>query len=45
MFDAQGNLIACAETKNELWSIVPDKTATVRVTNLNGNYLNEPNDV
>ena len=45
MFDARGNLIACAEAKNELWSIAPDKTVTVLVTNFAGKILNGPNDV
>ena len=44
-FDALGNLIACAEAKNELWSIAPDKTVTVLVTNFFGKILNGPNDV
>ncbi len=45
MFDAQGNLIACADEHNELWSIAPDKKVTVLVTNFSGKYLNGPNDV
>ncbi|HEY5344848.1 MAG TPA: SMP-30/gluconolactonase/LRE family protein [Verrucomicrobiae bacterium] len=45
MFDAQGNLIACTDEHNQLWSIAPDKTVTVLVTNFNGKYLNGPNDV
>ena len=45
MFDAQGNLIACADEHNQLWSIAPDKAVTVLVTNFAGNYLNGPNDV
>jgi gluconolactonase len=44
-FDARGNLIACADEHNQLWSIAPDKTVTVLVTNLDGKYLNGPNDV
>src|SRR5258706_1301867 len=44
-FDAHGNLIACADEHNQLWSIAPDKTVTVLVTNLDGKYLNGPNDV
>ena len=44
-FDANGNLIACADEHNELWSIAPDKTVTVLVTNYQGKYLNGPNDV
>ena len=45
MFDANGRLIACADGHNELWSIAPDKTVTVLVTNFEGKYLNGPNDV
>jgi len=44
-FDAKGNLIACADEHNQLWSIAPDKTVTVLVTNFEGKYLNGPNDV
>ena len=44
-FDARGNLIACADEHNQLWSIAPDKTVTVLVTNYQGKYLNGPNDV
>jgi len=44
-FDAKGNLIACADEKNELWSIAPDKTVTVLIKNYQGKYLNGPNDV
>ena len=45
MFDAQGNLIACADERNELWSITPDKKSTVLVKDYQGKYLNGPNDV
>jgi gluconolactonase len=45
MFDASGNLIACADERNELWSITPDKKISVLVTNFEGKYLNGPNDV
>jgi gluconolactonase len=44
-FDAQGNLIACAEEHNELWSIAPDKTVTKLVTDWEGKALHGPNDV
>ena len=44
-FDAKGNLIACADEHNQLWSIAPDKKISVLVTNFNGKYLNGPNDV
>jgi len=45
MFDAHGNLIACADERNELWSITPDKKSTVLVKDYQGKYLNGPNDV
>ena len=44
-FDAQGNLIACADEKNQLWSITPEKKVTVLVENYKGKLLNGPNDV
>ncbi|MBI1176173.1 SMP-30/gluconolactonase/LRE family protein [bacterium] len=44
-FDKNGNLIACADEKNELWSIAPDKTATVLIDDVGGKLLNGPNDV
>lgn len=44
-FDKQGNLLACADEKNELWSISPDKKVTVLLTNFNGKLLNGPNDL
>jgi len=44
-FDAEGDLIACADEHNELWSIAPDKKVTVLVKDYRGKYLNGPNDV
>ena len=44
-FDTKGNLIACADEHNQLWSIAPDKTVTVLATNFQGKYFNGPNDV
>lgn len=44
-FAANGHLIACADERNELWSIAPDKTVTVLVKDFQGKYLNGPNDV
>ena len=44
-FDGKGNLIACADGKNELWSIAPDKKITVLIKDYQGKYLNGPNDV
>ena len=44
-FDAQGNLIACADEKNELWSITPDGKASLLWKDYEGKRLNGPNDV
>jgi gluconolactonase len=44
-FDRQGNLWACADGKNELWRIAPDKKVTVVVKDYQGQRLNGPNDV
>jgi gluconolactonase len=44
-FDKHGNLIACADEKNELWSISPDKKITVLVKDFDGKLLNGPNDL
>ena len=44
-FDGKGNLIACADEKNELWSIAPDKSVRVLAKEYEGKYLNGPNDV
>src|SRR5882724_1621650 len=44
-FDKDGNLIACADEKNELWSISPDLKVTVLVKDFGGKLLNGPNDL
>lgn len=45
-FDEQGHLIACADEKNEMWSIdVATKKATVLFNTYEGKLLNGPNDV
>ena len=44
-FDRGGNLIACADEHNQLWSISPDKKITVLVSDFAGHLLNGPNDV
>lgn len=44
-FDADGNLVTCADDHNELWSIGPDKKATVLVKDFGGKLLNGPNDL
>lgn len=44
-FDARGNLVACADEKNELWSISADGKVTVILKAHAGKPLNGPNDV
>lgn len=44
-FDKDGNLIACADNKNELWSITPEKEVTVLLSDYEGKLLNGPNDL
>ena len=44
-FASNGHLIACADEKNELWSIAPGGEVTVLVSEYDGRPLNGPNDV
>jgi gluconolactonase len=44
-FDSRGNLWACADEKNQLWRIDPEKKITVVVKDYQGKLLNGPNDV
>jgi gluconolactonase len=44
-FDKAGNLWACADNKNELWRIAPDRKVTVVLKEHQGKLLNGPNDV
>ena len=44
-FDKNGNLWACADEKNELWIIKPDKSVTVIPSKYNDKILNGPNDL
>lgn len=44
-FDKKGNLIACADEKDELWSISPKGKVTVLLTDFEGKRLNGPNDL
>jgi gluconolactonase len=44
-FDAEGNLISCADERNRLVSIDTAKNVTVLADKFNGKALNGPNDV
>jgi gluconolactonase len=44
-FDGKGNLIACADENNQLWSISREGKVTVLVKDYQGKLLNGPNDV
>jgi gluconolactonase len=44
-FDHEGYLWACADEKNQLWRISPDKEVEVVVRDYQGKLLNGPNDV
>jgi gluconolactonase len=44
-FDQDGNLLACADEKNELWKIDKDRNVTVLVSDFEGRKLNGPNDL
>ena len=44
-FDSKGNLVTCADEKNELWKITPSGKATVLVKNFQNHRLNGPNDL
>ncbi len=44
-FDEKGNLLACADGSNELWSIAPDKSAKVLLEKVDKKLLNGPNDL
>jgi gluconolactonase len=44
-FDHDGNLLACADEKTELWSITPDGKHTVLAKEFENRSLNGPNDV
>lgn len=43
-FDKKGRLISCADEKNEIWAITPDKKVTVLTDNFQGLKFNGPND-
>lgn len=44
-FDKEGNLLACADLNNQLWSIDPKGEVTVLVKDYKGKFLNAPNDL
>ncbi len=44
-FDHDGNLLSCADEKNELWRIDMEKNATVLVSDFKGKLLGGPNDL
>jgi gluconolactonase len=44
-FDSKGNLLACADENNQLWSIEPSRKVTVLVKDYQGKLLNGPNDL
>ncbi|MGB8489940.1 MAG: SMP-30/gluconolactonase/LRE family protein [Bacteroidales bacterium] len=44
-FDNKGYLWSCADEKNELWRISPDKKVEVILNKYDGKLLNGPNDV
>lgn len=44
-FDNAGNLLSCADEKNQLWQIDKNKNVTVLVDAFRGKKLNGPNDL
>jgi len=44
-FDQEGKLLACADEKNQLWSIDKDGNVTVLIKDFEGKKLNGPNDL
>jgi gluconolactonase len=44
-FDRKGNLLSCADEKNQLWSIDPAGKVSVLVKDYQGKLLNGPNDL
>ena len=44
-FDAKGNLIACADMDNQLWSFDIEGHSKILITDYRGKLMNGPNDV
>ena len=45
IFDKEGYLWACADEKNELWKISPEKKVAVVLKDFEGKLFNGPNDI
>lgn len=43
--DSRGSIIACADNKDELWAITPQKRITVLLKDFEGHRFNGPNDL
>ena len=43
-FDAKGNLIACADMDNQLWSFDIEGHSKILITDYRGKMMNGPND-
>lgn len=43
--DSRGNIVACADEHNELWSITPAGKTTILLGDVGGKKLNGPNDL
>lgn len=44
-FDSKGNLVACADEHNQLWSIDINKKSTILIKEFDGKIFNGPNDL
>lgn len=44
-FDSKGNLITCADEKDQLWLISPKGKVTILLKDFNGHQFNGPNDI
>lgn len=44
-FDNKGNLLSCADEKNQIWSISKAKNITILLDEVEGKRLNGPNDL
>ncbi|MCK7534844.1 MAG: hypothetical protein MZV63_29530 [Marinilabiliales bacterium] len=45
LFDSEGNIWSCADEKNEIWRISPDKKVEVIAGSFEGKLFNGPNDL